>query len=73
MHTRPQSRAAAAHNVTTFRIDGSVPAAERAALVSSFQGLPEGKPAIFVLSIQAAGQGLTLTAASTVLFGEASI
>ena len=62
--------AAAAHGVTTFRIDGSVPAAERASLVSRFQSLPAGKEAIFVLSIQAGGQGLTLTSASTVVFGE---
>lgn len=63
-------RAAASQNVTTLRIDGSVPASERAALVARFQGLPDTQPAIFILSIQAAGQGLTLTAASTVVFAE---
>lgn len=56
--------------VRTLRIDGSVPAVERAALVSTFQSLPPGSPCVFILSIQAAGQGLTLTAASTAVFGE---
>ena len=56
--------------VRVFRIDGSVPVSERQALVTTFQALPEDEPAVFVLSILAAGQGLTLTAASTVVFGE---
>ena len=62
--------AASTHGVRTFRIDGSVPAHERAALVAGFQSLAPGTRAIFVLSIQAAGQGLTLTASSTAVFGE---
>ena len=36
----------------------------RAELVRAFQACPPTKPAIFLLSILAAGQGLTLTAAS---------
>ncbi|XP_034533315.1 DNA annealing helicase and endonuclease ZRANB3 [Notolabrus celidotus] len=51
-----------------IRIDGSVPASERIQLVHKFQGDPETRVAI--LSIQAAGQGLTLTAASHVVFAE---
>ena len=62
--------AVTARGVRTLRIDGSVPAVERAALVHTFQTLPAGTPAVFILSIQAAGQGLTLTAASTAVFGE---
>ncbi|KOO21504.1 zinc finger ran-binding domain-containing protein 3 [Chrysochromulina tobinii] len=62
--------AAASARVRTFRIDGSVPAVERAGLVNSFQALPADTPAIFLLSILAAGQGLTLTGASTAVFGE---
>ena len=63
-------QAAAARRVKTLRIDGSVPVSERQALVTAFQALPEGTQAVFVLSILAAGQGLTLTAASTAVFGE---
>eukprot|EP00900_Chrysochromulina_parva_P004176 jgi/Chrpa1/1375/Chrysochromulina_OHIO_Genome00013610-RA len=62
--------AAASARVRTFRIDGSVPAVERAGLVNAFQALPADTPAIFLLSILAAGQGLTLTGASTAVFGE---
>ena len=62
--------AAATARVRTFRIDGSVPAVERAGLVNAFQALPADTPAIFLLSILAAGQGLTLTGASTAVFGE---
>ncbi|KAF4093296.1 hypothetical protein AMELA_G00000470 [Ameiurus melas] len=51
-----------------IRIDGSVPSAERIQLVRRFQNDPETRVAI--LSIQAAGQGLTLTAASHVVFAE---
>ncbi|KAK2819613.1 hypothetical protein Q7C36_021259 [Tachysurus vachellii] len=51
-----------------IRIDGSVPSAERIQLVHRFQNDPETRVAI--LSIQAAGQGLTLTAASHVVFAE---
>ncbi|XP_053347425.1 DNA annealing helicase and endonuclease ZRANB3 [Clarias gariepinus] len=51
-----------------IRIDGSVPSAERIQLVHRFQNDPKTRVAI--LSIQAAGQGLTLTAASHVVFAE---
>ncbi|XP_026872429.2 DNA annealing helicase and endonuclease ZRANB3 isoform X1 [Electrophorus electricus] len=51
-----------------IRIDGSVPSAERIQLVHRFQTDPTIRVAI--LSIQAAGQGLTLTAASHVVFAE---
>ncbi|KAM8872272.1 DNA annealing helicase and endonuclease ZRANB3 isoform 1-T2 [Synchiropus picturatus] len=51
-----------------IRIDGSVPSAERIQLVHQFQNDPETRVAI--LSIQAAGQGLTFTAASHVVFAE---
>ncbi|XP_063733742.1 DNA annealing helicase and endonuclease ZRANB3 isoform X2 [Eleginops maclovinus] len=51
-----------------IRIDGSVPSSERMQLVNKFQSDPETRVAI--LSIQAAGQGLTLTAASHVVFAE---
>ncbi|XP_068165317.1 DNA annealing helicase and endonuclease ZRANB3 isoform X2 [Antennarius striatus] len=50
------------------RIDGSVPSSERIQLVHKFQSDPETRVA--VLSIQAAGQGLTFTAASHVVFAE---
>uniref|UniRef100_A0A8C5BFF5 Zinc finger, RAN-binding domain containing 3 n=1 Tax=Gadus morhua TaxID=8049 RepID=A0A8C5BFF5_GADMO len=51
-----------------IRIDGSVPSSERAQLVRKFQTDPAIRVA--VLSIQAAGQGLTFTAASHVVFAE---
>nr|XP_030738933.1 DNA annealing helicase and endonuclease ZRANB3 isoform X1 [Globicephala melas]XP_030738934.1 DNA annealing helicase and endonuclease ZRANB3 isoform X1 [Globicephala melas] len=51
-----------------IRIDGSVPSSERIHLVNQFQKDPETRVAI--LSIQAAGQGLTFTAASHVVFAE---
>uniref|UniRef100_A0A672YDA3 Zinc finger, RAN-binding domain containing 3 n=1 Tax=Sphaeramia orbicularis TaxID=375764 RepID=A0A672YDA3_9TELE len=51
-----------------IRIDGSVPSSERIQLVHKFQNEPETRVAI--LSIQAAGQGLTFTAASHVVFAE---
>nr|XP_010982331.1 DNA annealing helicase and endonuclease ZRANB3 isoform X1 [Camelus dromedarius]XP_031307176.1 DNA annealing helicase and endonuclease ZRANB3 isoform X1 [Camelus dromedarius] len=50
------------------RIDGSVPSSERVHLVNQFQKDPETRVAI--LSIQAAGQGLTFTAATHVVFAE---
>jgi superfamily II DNA or RNA helicase len=62
--------AAASHGVRTLRIDGSTPSSERQAIVQKFEGAPAGKPIIFILSVLAAGQGLTLTSASTVVFGE---
>ncbi|XP_036742539.2 DNA annealing helicase and endonuclease ZRANB3 isoform X2 [Manis pentadactyla] len=51
-----------------IRIDGSVPSAERIRLVNQFQKDPDTRVAI--LSIQAAGQGLTFTAATHVVFAE---
>ncbi|EOA37840.1 hypothetical protein CARUB_v10011429mg [Capsella rubella] len=56
--------------VGCIRIDGSTPASSRQALVSDFQNKDEIKAA--VLSIRAAGVGITLTAASTVIFTELS-
>ncbi|XP_059632052.1 uncharacterized protein LOC132274731 [Cornus florida] len=53
-----------------IRIDGGTPAASRQALVSDFQEKDAIKAA--VLSIKAGGVGLTLTAASTVIFAELS-
>lgn len=51
-----------------IRIDGSVPSNERAVRVRKFQTSPQVRVAI--LSMTAAGVGLTLTAASSVLFAE---
>ena len=51
-----------------IRIDGSTPSAARGELVNKFQR--DDSTRIAVLSIKAAGMGLTLTAASTVIFGE---
>jgi SWI/SNF-related matrix-associated actin-dependent regulator 1 of chromatin subfamily A len=51
-----------------IRIDGSTPAKQRADLVDDFQNNQDTQVAI--LSIKAAGVGLTLTAASTVVFAE---
>ncbi|XP_075386185.1 DNA annealing helicase and endonuclease ZRANB3 isoform X1 [Tenrec ecaudatus] len=51
-----------------IRIDGSVPSSERIHLVNQFQKDPDIRVAI--LSIQAAGQGLTFTAATHVVFAE---
>ncbi|XP_062143906.1 uncharacterized protein LOC133851479 isoform X2 [Alnus glutinosa] len=56
--------------VGCIRIDGSTPAASRQALVTDFQEKDAIKAA--VLSIRAGGVGLTLTAASTVIFAELS-
>ncbi|PON93088.1 chromatin remodeling factor [Trema orientale] len=57
-------------NVDCIRIDGNTPAASRQALVTDFQEKDSVKAA--VLSIRAGGVGLTLTAASTVVFAELS-
>uniref|UniRef100_UPI00358EC9D4 DNA annealing helicase and endonuclease ZRANB3 isoform X2 n=1 Tax=Myxine glutinosa TaxID=7769 RepID=UPI00358EC9D4 len=62
------TEAVAENKVQYIRIDGSVPSFERAHLVKKFQSDPEVRVAI--LSIQAAGQGLTLTAAEHVVFAE---
>ncbi|KAL3656112.1 hypothetical protein CASFOL_000508 [Castilleja foliolosa] len=56
--------------VGCIRIDGSTPAASRQSLVMEFQEKDSVKAA--VLSIKAGGVGLTLTAASTVIFAELS-
>ncbi|GKV10463.1 hypothetical protein SLEP1_g21819 [Rubroshorea leprosula] len=56
--------------VGCIRIDGSTPASSRQALVTDFQEKDTIKAA--VLSIKAGGVGLTLTAASTVVFAELS-
>ena len=53
-----------------IRIDGATLTSERGGLVQQFQTVDAVKVA--VLSIKAAGMGLTLTAASTVVFGELS-
>ena len=56
------------HKCKYIRIDGSTPSHSRANLVESFQTNESVRVAI--LSIRAAGVGLTLTAASTVVFAE---
>ncbi|XP_061974527.1 uncharacterized protein LOC133696369 isoform X1 [Populus nigra] len=56
--------------VGCIRIDGKTAAASRQALVTDFQEKDAIKAA--VLSIRAGGVGLTLTAASTVIFAELS-
>ncbi|KAK3277461.1 hypothetical protein CYMTET_14533, partial [Cymbomonas tetramitiformis] len=56
--------------VKFIRIDGKTPSTEREKLVRQFQ--EERETRVAVLSIKAAGTGLTLTAASTVIFGELS-
>ncbi|KAE8735641.1 Detected protein of confused Function [Hibiscus syriacus] len=56
--------------VGCIRIDGTTPATARQALVNDFQEKDAIKAA--VLSIKAGGVGLTLTAASTVIFAELS-
>uniref|UniRef100_A0A8C2YH74 Zinc finger RANBP2-type containing 3 n=1 Tax=Coturnix japonica TaxID=93934 RepID=A0A8C2YH74_COTJA len=56
------------NKVRYIRIDGRVPSAERIHLVNQFQKDPDTRVAI--LSIQAAGQGLTFTAATHVVFAE---
>ncbi|KAJ8539768.1 hypothetical protein K7X08_014020 [Anisodus acutangulus] len=56
--------------VGCIRIDGGTPSALRQALVTDFQEKETIKAA--VLSIRAGGVGLTLTAASTVIFAELS-
>ncbi|XWS57253.1 hypothetical protein CRYUN_Cryun09bG0158400 [Craigia yunnanensis] len=56
--------------VGCIRIDGTTPASSRQAFVNYFQEKDAIKAA--VLSIKAGGVGLTLTAASTVIFAELS-
>uniref|UniRef100_A0A7M4E8X0 Zinc finger RANBP2-type containing 3 n=1 Tax=Crocodylus porosus TaxID=8502 RepID=A0A7M4E8X0_CROPO len=62
------TEAAIENKARYIRIDGSVPSAERIHLVHQFQKDPDTRVAI--LSIQAAGQGLTFTAATHVVFAE---
>ncbi|XP_067891149.1 DNA annealing helicase and endonuclease ZRANB3 isoform X2 [Heterodontus francisci] len=50
------------------RIDGSVPSSERIHLVHQFQN--DSQTQVAILSIKAAGQGLTFTAATHVVFAE---
>eukprot|EP00898_Chlorokybus_atmophyticus_P003073 jgi/Chlat1/3767/Chrsp259S03908 len=57
-------------SVEYIRIDGSTPSGSRAALVQRFQSQPSCRVA--VLAIKAAGAGITLTEASTVVFAEYS-
>eukprot|EP00557_Chaetoceros_sp_GSL56_P007692 CAMPEP_0176504824 /NCGR_PEP_ID=MMETSP0200_2-20121128/16158_1 /TAXON_ID=947934 /ORGANISM="Chaetoceros sp., Strain GSL56" /LENGTH=930 /DNA_ID=CAMNT_0017904319 /DNA_START=273 /DNA_END=3065 /DNA_ORIENTATION=+ len=54
--------------VAHIRIDGSVPSKERASRVKKFQNNPNLR--LGLLSVTAAGVGLTLTAASSVIFAE---
>ncbi|KAK4766691.1 hypothetical protein SAY87_008333 [Trapa incisa] len=56
--------------VGSIRIDGSTPATARQSFVTDFQEKETIKAA--VLSIRAGGVGITLTAASTVIFAELS-
>lgn len=51
-----------------IRIDGKTPPSDRSRLVNLFQD--DDSVRVAILSIRAAGVGLTLTAASTVVFGE---
>ncbi|KAL1774785.1 DNA annealing helicase and endonuclease ZRANB3 isoform X2 [Sigmodon hispidus] len=62
------TEAAIENKARYIRIDGSVPSSERIHLVNQFQKDPNTRVAI--LSIQAAGQGLTFTAASHIVFAE---
>uniref|UniRef100_A0A8C8R5D6 Zinc finger RANBP2-type containing 3 n=1 Tax=Pelusios castaneus TaxID=367368 RepID=A0A8C8R5D6_9SAUR len=62
------TEAAIENKARYIRIDGSVPSAERIHLVHQFQKDPDTRVAI--LSIQAAGQGLTFTAATHIVFAE---
>jgi SWI/SNF-related matrix-associated actin-dependent regulator 1 of chromatin subfamily A len=54
--------------VKTIRIDGSTKGPERERACKSFQEDPD--VSIAILSITAAGTGITLTAANIVIFGE---
>lgn len=56
-----------------YGINGTMPAADRQAMVDGFQALKgTDRTAVFVASIGAAGTGLTLTAADTAVFAECS-
>lgn len=56
------------HSYEYMRIDGSTPAVKRQANVQEFQSNPNMR--IAILSIMAAGTGVTLTRVSKVVFGE---
>ena len=57
--------------VSFIRIDGSVTASDRQAAVTRFQS--DDTVRVAILSLRAAGQGLTLTAAATVVFAELDV
>ncbi|KAG2440577.1 hypothetical protein HYH02_010160 [Chlamydomonas schloesseri] len=56
--------------VMHMRIDGSTPPPEREKAVAAFQRLGPRTPRVALLSLHAAGTGLTLTAATVVVFVE---
>ncbi len=58
------------HDYLPVRITGNTPSSHRSMLVDSFQDNPDVR--VFIGNIQAAGVGLTLTAASNVVFVESS-
>ncbi|GIM08572.1 hypothetical protein Vretimale_12591, partial [Volvox reticuliferus] len=53
-----------------IRIDGSVPPVRREAAVGEFQSPGPNSPRVALLALHAAGAGLTLTAATVVVFAE---
>lgn len=55
-------------NVPFIRIDGKTPPKHRTRMVDEFQS--DDTIRVAILSITAAGCGITLTAAATVVFGE---
>lgn len=69
-HTEILEKVAGAFDGVVATITGQTPAAVRAAAVEKFQTDPECR--LFVGQLQAAGVGITLTAASTIVFGESS-
>lgn len=63
-----QSKLCEAHGIGYVRIDGSTSAQQRQPLVDQFQSDPSVR--LGLLSVRAAGAGLTLTAADRVVFAE---
>ena len=53
-------------DIPALRIDGSIPQAERAAQIQSFND-PQSAARVFLLSTRAGGQGINLAAADTVI------